>query len=244
MTVLTAGSVWAQEPASVVSPRGDTAAFIHPGNDRWDPSEINRRRLSGVEFNPRNNTPWPTPAIDSITLLSLPDAATHEVLAPFDTTLGWVRFSPDGSYLSYVVIRDTGVEQWVFDISTGTPRPLTSASLNAIWGEPCSWLRNSRGMLCRFVLSARGSPPADPDSETDDQAREALIDYHFTSQLGTVMLATGRRTDLGAPGLYVRASATPDGQYVVVHQGQLVEIWNQEGTVVGELDGPDSPVGR
>lgn len=211
---------------------------MRAGQGQRDPSDIQRLELGGLEFNPRNNALWPTPHLEGITLRAIPDDATHEVLAPFDTTLGWVRFSPDGSYLSYVVIRDTGVEQWVLDVTTGVPRPLTSASLNAIMGEPCLWLTDSRGMLCRFIRSARGSPPVQPDADTDDAVRETLVGYHFTSQLGTVKLATGRRTDLGSPGLYVQASTRPDGGYVVVTLGQTVEIWDENGNVSRTLAAP------
>ncbi len=215
----------AQEPP-ILSPRADVAAFVRTVAPPATPDD-RRRQLGDVVFNTRNNAPWPAPSIDAITVLGLDDDVLHEVLAPLDTTLGWVGFSPDGAYLSYVVIRDTGVEQWVLDISSGIPRPLTSASLNATWGEPCRWLMDSSGMLCRFVRPARGSPPDDTAGTT-----EALVEYHFTSQLGTVALATGRRTDIGEPGLYVRAEARADGHYTVSRIGETIEIWTQDGTVV------------
>ena len=225
--ILSTASGRVQEHAPVLSPRGDAAAFAHAGAPA-DVPESRRRELRGIVFNSRSNAPWPAPAIEAIRLLRVDDSTQHEVLAPFDTTLGWVRFSPDGSYLSYAVVRDTGIEQWVLDTTSGVPRPLTSASLNATLGEPCSWLLDSTGMLCRFVQAARGSPP-------DEAAEDVLVDYHFTSQLGTVMLATGRRTDVGSPGLYTRAAATADG-YVVTRLGQSVEVWDPEGQVLRARD--------
>lgn len=220
----------AQEHPPVLSPQADAAAYVRTIEAADGPAD-RRVQLGDVAFNARNNTPWPAPAIDAITVLRFEDGVRHEVLAPFDTTLGWVRFSPDGAYLSYAVIRDTGTEQWVLDIASGTPRPLTSASLNATLGEPCGWLADSRGMLCRFVKPARGSPPAADEGGGD----EAPVDYYFTSQLGAVMLATGRRTDIGTPGLYVRALARPDGRYAVARVGQTVELWDQDGTVLREV---------
>ncbi len=194
-------------PEAVVSPGGDAVALAYPAGRPAVVDERRLRELGGLRINTRNNTPWPAPHIERIVLVRLADAAVHEVLAPFETTLGWVRFSPDGSYLSYVVIRDTGVEQWVVDTATGIPRPLTSASLNATWGEPCAWLRDGTRVLCRFVMSARGAPPAGGD---------ALFSYYFTSQLGTVELATGRRRNVGAPELFTRATPSPDGEFVLV----------------------------
>lgn len=237
-----------ESAAALVSGTGGAAAFTERAASPLPAPEERRRELGGIAINTRNNAPWPAPDIEGITVVRLDaaDASEFQVLAPFDTTLGWVGFSPDGAWLSYVVIRDTGVEQWVAEISSGIPRPLTSASLNAAWGEPCRWLADSSGMLCRFVMSARGSPPDDED---------ALADYYFTSQLGTVQLATGRRSDLGAPGPFVHAEPVPGGgQLLVVRLGEQsgadaaagqlqrsVEILDMEGNPVRRL--ADLPAG-
>lgn len=217
----------AQDVEPLLSPLGDAAVFVQTAPPMDVPPD-RRLQIGSAAFNTRNNAPWPAPTIDAMTVVRLEDGERLEVLAPFDTTLGWVRFSPDGGYLSYAVIRDTGVEQWVLDLRSGIPRPLTSASLNATLGEPCRWLPDSDGMLCRFVQAARGSPP----DRTGDPAEEALADYHLTSQLATVMLATGRRADIGGPGRYARAAARPDGRYAVARDDQSVEIWDPDGTVV------------
>ena len=194
-------------PAAVVAPGGEAVALAYPGSRAAAVDERRLRELGGRRINTRNSTPWPPPDIDRITVVRLADGAVHEVLAPFETTLGWVRFAPDGSYLSYAVIRDTGVEQWILDIASGIPRPLTSASLNATWGEPCAWLGDGGRVLCRFLMSARGAPP---------DAADAQFGYYFTSQLGTVELATGRRTNVGAPELFAQATPSPDGEFVLV----------------------------
>lgn len=228
--------------AALVSGAGNAAAFTERLAAPPAVPEERRREIGGIAINTRNNSPWPAPDIGAITVarLDAPDAGEFRILAPFDTTLGWLRFSPDSAWLSYVVIRDTGVEQWVAEIASGIPRPLTSAALNAAWGEPCRWLDDSSGMLCRFVMSARGAPPEDGD---------ALADYHFTSQLGIVRLATGRRSDLGEPGLYVGAQPIAGaGQLLVVRLSappgadvggpplpRSVEILDMDGNLVRRL---------
>ena len=210
----------AAAPAQV-SAAGNAAAFTERSQRPPAAADEHRRELGGIAINARNNGPWPAPDVEGITVVRLDaaEASEFQILAPFDTTL-------------------------VAEIDSGIPRPLTSASLNAAWGEPCRWLADSSGMLCRFVMSARGSPPEDP---------EALVDYYFTSQLGTVQLATGRRSDLGGPDLFVHAEPVPgSGHLLVVRVGHApgadaaagrlqrsVEILDTDGNLVRRLT--DSP---
>ena len=256
-------------PDVVVSPNRDVVALIER---RPMPAvaELARpmQRLAGYRIDPRNSAPWQNPGVVAIALQPLdPGRAAVRVVAPRGTTLGWARFAPDGRHLSYAVLRDTGVEQWVVDVGTGVPRPLTSASLNATWGEPCDWLADSSGVLCRFRMSARGAPPAAPRAPAGPIVREsggrpapvrtyqdllrgphddALFTYHFTSQIGTVALATGRRTDIGRPGLFARVAGAPDSRHVLVERieppfsrsvpaarfARSVEVWTAGGDVV------------
>ena len=233
---------------AIVSGTGNAAAFTQHADRVPEVAEEYRRQLGGITINSRNNAPWRAPDIDGITVarLDVAEPSEFQILAPFGTTLGWLRFSPDGAWLSYVVIRDTGVEQWVAEIARGIPRPLTSASLNAAWGEPCQWLTDSSGMLCRFLVSGRGSPP---------EGADGLFEYYFKSQLGSVLLATGRRSDLGAPGPFVLAVPVPDSDRLVVvrlgessgadaaaHQiRRTVEILDADGSLVRRL--ADLPAG-
>ena len=256
-------------PDVVVSPNGDVVALIER-RLMPDIAELARpmHRLAGYRIDPRNSAPWRSPGVTAITLQPLdPGRASSRVVAPWGTTLGWARFAPDGRHLSYAVLRDTGVEQWVVDVGTGVPRPLTSASLNATWGEPCGWLPDSSGVLCRFRMSARGSAPEAPRAPRGPIVREsggrpapvrtyqdllrgphddALFTYHFTSQIGTVALATGRRTDIGRPGLFARVAGAPDGRHLLVERveppfprsvpaarfARSIEVWTGGGEVI------------
>ena len=256
-------------PDVLVGPNRDVVALIErrsmPGI-----AELARpmHRLAGYRIDPRNSAPWRSPGIAAITLQPLdPEGEPARIVAPRGTTLAWVRFAPDGRHLSYAVLRDTGVEQWVVDVGTGVPRPLTSASLNAVWGEPCAWLADSSGVLCRFRMSARGAPPEPPRAPDGPLVREsggrpapvrtyqdllrdphddALFAYHFTSQIGTVALATGRRTDIGRPGLFARVAAAPDGRHLLVERieppfprsvpasrfARSIQVWTPDGEAI------------
>ena len=263
-------------PAVIVGPTRDVAVFVEQRSMPpigWLGRPMHR--LAGYRIDPRNSGPWRAPEIAALTVVRLDveggtrKAGTDDVrvLAPRGTTLGWPRFSPAGSHLSYAVLRDTGIELWVVDLATGQPRPLTSASLNATWGNPCEWLSDDSGVLCRFRRSARGSPPSPPREPAGPNVQEhagalspvrtyqdllgnsydeALFEYHFTSQVETVALATGSRTAIGDPGLYARVSGAPDSRHVLVERierpfswllpasrfARSVEVWTRAGDAV------------
>ena len=263
-------------PTAIISPDGKTVAFLERRSAppiQWLARPMHR--LAGYRIDPRNSGPWSAPTIQVIDIQPIREnngtqfalSPKTRILAPRGTSLGWPRFSPDGTHLSYAVIRDTGIELWAADLSTGQPRPLTSASLNATWGNPCEWLGDASGVLCRFRMSARGAPPdapevpSGPNIQTSDGQQStvrtyqdllsnahdrALFDYHFTSQIATVTLATGRRTAIGDPGLYARVSGSPNSQYLLVERltkpwsllvpasrfSRSIEIWAHDGASV------------
>ena len=273
-------------PRVLVGPARDVAVFIESRSMppiAWLARPMHR--LAGYRIDPRNSGPWSAPVIAAITIRPLDaagvahgnensgsgtgggSAAGHggfRIVAPAGTTLGWPAFSPDGSHVSYAVLRDTGIELWVADLAARQPRPLTSAALNATWGNPCEWLADSSGVLCRFRRSARGAPPDPPRAPDGPNVQqndgrqspvrtyqdlltnahdEALFRYHFTSQIATVALATGSRTDIGAPGLYLSVDGAPDSRYLLVERVQppfsrlfpasrfarSVEAWTRDG---------------
>ena len=270
-------------PRVLVGPARDVAVFIESRSMppiAWLARPMHR--LAGYRIDPRNSGPWSAPAIAAMTVRPIDPtgAARHaeapgngggdagddggfRIVAPAGTALGWPAFSPDGSHLSYAVLRDTGIELWVADIAARQPRPLTSAALNATWGDPCEWLADSSGVLCRFRRSARGAPPEPPRAPDGPSVQqndgrqspvrtyqdllgtahdEALFRYHFTSQIATVALATGSRTDIGAPGLYASVDGAPDGRHLLIERvqppfsrlfpasrfGRTVEVWSRD----------------
>ena len=122
------------------------------------------------------------------------------------------------------------------EVATGRTRPLSDASINAAFGNPCDWLDENTTVICRFKASARGAPPAAPRAPVGPNIQEhagnaapirtyqdllatahdeAQFEYYFTSQVATIELATGRRTPVGPPGLYERVSSAPSGEYVL-----------------------------
>ena len=225
-------------PQVVVSPRGDTLALLsRPAMPSIAELAQPMLRLAGYRLSPRTNGPHRRAGITRITLRRIDDGAEQAFDAPRETTLGPVEFSPDGSRLIFTLTRYNGIEVWLMEVATGDARPLSDASINAAWGDPCDWLDENATVVCTFRASARGAPPTAPEIPAGPNIQEhmagaapirtyqdllrnahddALFEYYFTSQVATIDIATGRRTAIGRPGLYQQVSASPSGQYFLM----------------------------
>ena len=225
-------------PQVVISPRGDTLALLsRPAMPSIAELAQPMLRLAGYRLSPRTNGPHRRAGITRITLRRIDDGAEQAFDAPRETTLGPVEFSPDGSRLIFTLTRYNGIEVWLMEVATGDARPLSDASINAAWGDPCDWLDENATVVCTFRASARGAPPTAPEIPAGPNIQEhmagaapirtyqdllqnahddALFEYYFTSQVATIDIATGRRTAIGRPGLYQQVSASPSGQYFLM----------------------------
>ena len=234
-------------PQILVSPSRDTVALLaRPAMPSI--AEVSRPmlRLAGFRLNPRTNGPHRSGGVNRVTVKRLDDGAEHVFDAPRETSLGDFEYSPDGSQLLFTLTRYNGIEAWVMNVATGQPRPISDASVNAAWGNPCDWLDEGSTVLCRFKASARGAPPSPPEAPAGPNIQEhqggaapirtfqdllqnahdeALFEYYFTSQVGTIDLATGRRTAIGRPGLYERVAASPNGEQLLTVEVERPYSW-------------------
>ena len=235
-------------------------------------------RLGGHRINPKINGPHLLRVTTSLALKPVAGGADRAVALPAGANLLSIGFSPDGKRLAVGVVRPAGIEVWAVDAATGQAKALTGPILNATFsgggagfgGGGCDWLDSSVELLCSFVPAGRGPAPTAPAVppgpnvqeysgkpapaatfqdllETDHD--EKLFEYYFTSQLAYIDAATGRRTNVGRPGIMYRASPSPDGQYVLVARlkrpfsrlrpssafAKDVEVWTRAGQIVKKI---------
>jgi len=195
-------------------------------------------RLAGARINPRNNGPHRAAEIYAITLKKVADGSEVKVVLPPQANLSNVRFSPDGSHVSFQNRKDDRIELWVADTATGRAKLASGTDrLNATTGDPCDWLRDNRTLICELVPPGRGPAPAEPTvprgpniQETSGKAApaptfedmlktahdEALFEYYFTSQLAAINITSGRKTMIGRPAIFGLATPSPSGEYLLV----------------------------
>jgi dipeptidyl aminopeptidase/acylaminoacyl peptidase len=225
-------------PDALVSPSRDTLALL----ERVSMPSIAELaqpmlRLAGTRINPRTNGLHRLPGIEGLVLMKIADGSEVRVRVPAGSSLGSVRFSPDGTKLALTRTTESGIELWVAEVATGAARAVAGPILNGVWGDPCEWLPDSSGLLCRLVPPERGEPPAASTVPVgprvqessgksapvrtyqdllSDSHDEALFDYYFASQLAILAVSSGSRNACGPPGLYEEVRLSPNGEYLLV----------------------------
>jgi dipeptidyl aminopeptidase/acylaminoacyl peptidase len=225
-------------PTPLVDPKRDTVALLGRANlppiaELAEPD----LKLAGYRINPRNNGPansrvqW----LNALSFQGIPAGAERRVALPAGTRFTSPSWSPDGARLAFLVDRPAGLELWVADAAAARARRLTTLSVNAAFGSGFEWLPDSSGLIVRTVPAGRGPAPqlggapggplvqenagrTAPVRTFQDLLRnpadEALFAHYFTSQLALVPLSGAPRT-IGPPGLFLGASVSPDGRYLL-----------------------------
>src|ERR1051326_64831 len=132
-------------PQVLISPNRQVVALTKA---RTDPTIVEPSppvdRLAGARINPKNNGPHrssglPGTGIYSITLKKIAGGAETAVPLPSDASVTAVKFSPDGSKLAFLNVKDQGIELWVADGMTGAAKAIVTGGdrINATTGDPC-----------------------------------------------------------------------------------------------------------
>lgn len=195
-------------------------------------------RLAGARVNPRNNGPHRAGEIYAVSLKKIADGSEVKVILPPKANLMNVRFSPDGSHLSFLNRKADRIELWVANTANGQTKLLSGLDrLNGTTGDPCDWLSDNVTMICELVPPGRGPAPVEPQAplgpnvqETTGKASpaatyedmlktahdDALFEHYFTSQLAAINVTTGVRTLIGRPAIFDSVTASPSGEYFLV----------------------------
>jgi len=235
-------------PAVSIDPQGRYLLLVHERG--LLPLERLRQpavTVAGLRLNAANGAPQAPIAYFDLSLVDHDTGYTSRIDLPENVTIGYPRWAPDGSRFIFTVAGTTGVELWVANPVSRVARRLTEAPLSAARGAPCSWMPDSRDVLCRVVPEGRKLPtdgaPVQVDSHGED---ERLVDYFLRSQLELVNGVSGERQTVGYPALLESVDAAPNGQLFLVTRAvpsnllptsadrpqKVVEIWDRAGRVV------------
>jgi len=200
-------------------------------------------RLAGLRFNPRTNGPSRLPYAVGLELKVLPAGKEVAVAGlPAHPHIVFAQWSPDAKRVAFVVITGTnpgaGLSLWTADAATGHASRVPGVALNGVFGDPCSWMPDSHGLLCVTVPGARGAEPAHSEVPTGPAVQQNLgrvtpartyedllknpederfFDYYATGQVRVISLG-GTSKAIGKPGVIEAAEPSPDGHYALLSE--------------------------
>jgi dipeptidyl aminopeptidase/acylaminoacyl peptidase len=198
-------------------------------------------RLAGLRFNPKTNGPSRGRYFTALALQPLEGGAEKAVTGlPASAKIRSVSWAPDARHVAFVNTSDApqsaGLSLWIVDAEGAQAHVVPRLALNGVFGDPCEWLPDSKGLVCRALPAGRGAPPTrrevpqgpvvqenlgrvTPGRTFQDLLKspqdETLFDHYATSQVVLVGL-DGRLTPVSKPGVLESASASPDGRYILL----------------------------
>ena len=195
-------------------------------------------RIAGMRINPRTNGRSRRRYSTGLQLKSVGrgDGPFPLKRLPSNARIENVSFSPDSRAISFTVTSGERIELWVADVASRSAHRLTEARLNAVFGSPCSWLSDSRSLVCRVIPAGRGAAPESsrvPEGPVLQESTgrrapvrtyqdllkspddEKLFEYYATAQVVRVSL-DGSSKNLNQRGIFRRISPSPDGQRLLV----------------------------
>jgi len=234
-------------------------------------------RSAGMRIDPAANDQFRTRFYTGIDIESVGDQKVRKVTLPGGVRIASVLWSHDSGRFAFTNSTSAGLELWMGDTATATAKRLGDFLVNGVTGG-VAWMPGSKSLLCWLLPRDRGKAPfatagvptgpniqvtagrtaAVPtyqDLLRTEQDGEVFA-YYATSQLARVDAQSGGVTQVGAPGIYRQAQASPDGRYLLVSRVQkpfslLVplglfahtqEVWDANGEKVFTLT--DQPAGE
>ena len=195
-------------------------------------------RIAGLRINPRTRGRSRESFLNGLRLKRIGGDEEKPIAGiPAGGRISNIGFSPDGTHLAFTLTQEDRIELWVAPVETAKARRLLEARLNAaVARRPCSWVSDSRTLVCTIVPSGQERPPAPrrtpagpilqestsrraPARTYQDLLKspfdEQLFDYYGTSQIIRVGL-DGATQVIGRRGIHSEISLSPDGKYLLV----------------------------
>ncbi len=195
-------------------------------------------RLAGVRITPKYNSRQQTSFTTGLTIKSIKDGKETRIALPKGAKVGSPRWSIDGKWLAFPLLKDTGFELWIADVKTGKTKALTGPILNSTVNSGFTWLPGNK-LLVYAILEDRGNPPKKSEVPVGPNIQETtgryaavrtyqdllqtsydakLFKYYATSQIYEIDIASGSRKKIGKPGFFLYADPSPDGKLLLVRR--------------------------
>ncbi|MGJ8560337.1 MAG: S9 family peptidase [Litorimonas sp.] len=254
----------APEPSVSLSPDGKTLLLLEreslpPVSELAKPME----RLAGQRLDVATNDNFNPRNFVGLSLQDIESGVVRDIALPVNADIADQNWSPDGRYVAFTNTTTNGMSLWVLDTRTAEAREVLNQGINPVFHEP-RWLPDG-GLLILVTPKDRGAKPVPPLTPTgpaiqdakggqDAQTRTyqdllknphdaALYNWLGKSQPMIIRPDGSDAKLVGEPRIYVDASASPDGDYLLmewIHEPFSYQVpWYRfpKTTAVSTMDG-------
>ncbi|KAG0776922.1 hypothetical protein G6F22_012227 [Rhizopus arrhizus] len=227
-------------PSLFLSPRRDVAALMQmPSLPSIQVVAQPELKLAGQRINPRTFSDSRFSFGQKLWLMNVADGKERPISGlPGTLSIASLMWSPDQKWLAFnqVDAASGANELWLVDVAGGSARRLV-AGLNTVMGSGYQWLPDSRGLVVFTRPANLGAAPAADGIPTGpavqqtsqgggvvsirtyqdllkNEADARQFDYYATTQPVEVSL-DGNTRPIGAAGIFMGFSVSPDGRYVL-----------------------------
>lgn len=224
-------------PSVSVSPNGKNLLLLE--RESLPPiSELAKsmERLAGQRLDAATNDNFNPRNFVGLSLKDIDSGVIRKVALPINADIADQSWSPDGRYVVFTNTTTEGMSVWTLDTRTAKASQILKDGINPIFKEP-RWLPDGR-LLVLTIPKDRGdkpmasltpSGPAIQDASGGQNAQtrtyqdllktphdEALYTWLVESQPMVMHPDGSRKKNLGAPRIYIDASASPSGNYLLM----------------------------
>jgi dipeptidyl aminopeptidase/acylaminoacyl peptidase len=224
-------------PAVIISPDKKWMVLLdrsdYPTVEELSRPEV---RLAGLRMDPNNFGQSRQRYLTGIKFKNLADKKEYIVKGlPTNLLISSPAFSPDGYKMAFLHNQADRIELWMVDMTSLTASKMSDRRINAVFGNPFSWLADSNHILFTSVPDGKGPLgdksriPTGPTVEENlgkkapnrtyqdllkNSHDEKAFDFYATAQL-VLKNIRGNETLLGTPAIYTSISPSPDGTFIL-----------------------------
>ncbi|HPA51208.1 MAG TPA: prolyl oligopeptidase family serine peptidase [Thermoanaerobaculia bacterium] len=149
-------------PSVLVDPAGARLVLLDlPGYKTLAEVAEPELRLAGLRINPKSHNRARLNVTTGISVKEIASGRSARVEGlPAAPRIQWTRFSPKGTYFSFVQCDADGLSLWVVDLASARASRVTPASVSAVLDFPYQWLPDESGLLVHVRPSLEPFTPS------------------------------------------------------------------------------------
>ncbi len=228
-------------PSVSISPNNDKLAILNrPSNPSIADLSRIELRIAGLRIDPETNGPSRSSYFNGILLKDIETLKESPVQGlPENLKATNVRWSPDGSYISFLNTELNGISLWIIDVGTLQAKIVSKANVNGVFrGAGSTWMPDSKSLIFSGFPEGRSKAPEKPLAPTGPVVQETMgsasairtyqdllktpYDEELFAYFGNTQLYKyeigGQVKAFGSAGIITSIDPSPDGNYVMIEK--------------------------